>query len=466
MNRPMIGYLTVLIILISFNSGCAKNAPLSDTQAEERIVETGPILGEAVERAVEETPKDITSEEIIEEEPEEVEPEPIVEEIVAEEQEFELFNPTLTYPDAYNGPLYATWEHASYNDETAYFNNLNRNGINFVIGAFSLAGEQRADALISSDGLGKIIAIAQKYPGRIVPVFSTGVGGAEEKQYVGEKLTSFYRDAAQSSNQIAGNVIKGLGEIETQEWPTPHNSPKIMQLFSLADSHGLFVMFHPLPGQKDAIKNIVETYSGTIFLIHMFPEDFSDERANIIDLLKTHDNLYFSIDADHILYDGQTGLLYKYEAKTLSSAKSSFISDFDSKQNSLLHTAVSRYKPLVDAVPDKVLWGTEASTLYSFEPEVYDRAIKFSRQFLGELNPEHQGMVAYENALRVFGRGVKWDTKISVIDADDWPECTPSQVDQCDEECSSAGTGDSLEREICASVSNCFARFRCIDVMG
>src|SRR3989344_5194467 len=56
----------------------------------------------------------------------ETEPEPVVE-------EFQIFNPVLTYDGAYNGPLYGTSEQVGSASMNSYFENLDRNGINFFI---------------------------------------------------------------------------------------------------------------------------------------------------------------------------------------------------------------------------------------------------------------------------------------------------------------------------------------------
>ena len=452
--------LLFLLLVVSFISiGCAPETQVTTQDEISKVSDAPQNIQEP--QSVQETEQPTAEETPIEEGitlP--VEPGSAVHDV--EEPEVKLFNPALTYPDAYNGPLYATWEHMTSNDANEYFNNLERNGINFIIGAFSIFGQQNADSLTNADGLGKAIYLVQKYQNRIIPVFSTGMGGASEKSMVGDKLTSMYKDALDSSKSIAGNILQGFGEIETQEWKMPHNDQKIMGLFSLADSNGLFVMFHPVPGQKSSIKSIIETYPDTIFVIHMFPEDFSKDRPNIIDLMKTHDNFYFSIDADHMLFDGRIGLLYKYDDDSISSAKSSFISDFDSKHLNLLNTAVSRYKPLVDAVPEKVVWGTEIGPTYNFEPEVYDRVIKYSRMFIARLNPEHQENVAYKNALRVFGQGARLEKKIDVIDASAWLPCTSKQMNECESKCESAGSEDSLENEVC--LDNCVARLKCVDI--
>ena len=60
------------------------------------------------------------------------------------------------------------------------------------------------------------------------------------------------------------------------------------------------------------------------------------------------------------------------------------------------------------------------------------------------MNQEHQELVGYKNALRVFGQGVVADAGIKVIDTLSWSECAKGQVSGCDDEC-----GDHTNSEDC-----------------
>src|SRR3989344_9094886 len=70
---------------------------------------------------------------------------PVIEEIIEEttttlpvKEEFQLIYPELTYEGAYNGPLYGTSEQVGSASMDSYFENLDRNGINFFIGMFGI----------------------------------------------------------------------------------------------------------------------------------------------------------------------------------------------------------------------------------------------------------------------------------------------------------------------------------------
>ncbi|MBI4067216.1 hypothetical protein HY407_02440 [Candidatus Gottesmanbacteria bacterium] len=321
-----------------------------------------------------------------------------------QEPKTDLFMTKLTYEGAYNGPLYDT---SSKIGDSApmdlHFENMDRNGVNFLIGYFF------AEEVASTDYVKGAIA---KHPGRIIPFYSSGLGGKEAERFVGEELTKrFEMSLPWAKRHLGESTIQGIGEIEIFQWNMPHNDPRILQLFDFASKNNLKVMTHPVPGKMQQVGDILEKYPDTIFLIHMFQDDFARERANIIELMKIHNNLYFTIDVDHLLYDrvAGTGLLYKYEGKDVGAGKNGFIKDFDSKYQGMLKADLSLYKPLIEAHPDRVTWGTEMNIRYTYEVDVYDRMIKFIRLFIGSLDPSVQENIGYKNALRVFGEGVRFE---------------------------------------------------------
>lgn len=370
-----------------------------------------------------------------------------------------LFNPTLTYPDMYNGPLYATSEQIGdgYPIEK-YFKNLDRNGINYFIGFFALSGTQNRSMLNNYSGLGYIVNAVQKYPKRIIPFFNPGMGGDEVEPLVGKKLTALYSSALTSSKEIVGSgIIKGFGEIETQEWNFPHNDARIIELIKLAGAHKIHVMFHPVASKIGDVKKLVAAYPNTTFLIHMYRSDLDKSRDALIKIIKAHNNIYFSIDAAHIAHYDGNDMLYEH------TKSSKFIADFDAKYDTMLKSAVSDYTPLVNAVPTKVMWGTEAGPEYSFDAAVYDRLIKISRDLIGRLPLEHQEGVGYKNALRVFGEGVALTTPIQILDASSLPHCSDTTIDACDSKCGIVTDDDAIDPVKDACFQMCLVQKRCID---
>jgi len=397
---------------------------------------------------------------------EEMKEEPAAAPVAEEEPVYEIFNPSLTYPGAYNGPLYGTSEQVGAASMDSYFENLDRNGINFFIGMFGISGQPSADTLLSDQGLGEVIDAAQKHPYRIIPFFNPGIGGEEVERYLGEELTGMYRNTLSASRTVAGSgFIRGFGEVETQEWSARHNDPRIIQLVDMAQDNGISFMFHPVAGKADDVQKMIEAYPDTTFLIHLYREDLEKAKGRWIALLKENDNLFFSMDAAHILFVNSLGgdLVYVYGSTDKQSSINKFISTFDSREKSMLTDAIKAYKPLVDAVPDKVMWGTEIGPEYAFDPRIFDRAVKISRFVIAGFAPEHQEAVGYKNALRVFGQGVVADPGIKVIDTRSWPECTSSQVGSCDDSCETPDT-NSLTAEQDACFLGCIISKECREI--
>src|SRR3989338_3309809 len=448
--------LIIGAVIIVLMSGCA---------AQEAAMKNAP------EPVIEEAPQETTAEpdKVPELLPaEEVKKELTIPEeprVAKEKMEFQLIYPTLTYEGAYNGPLYGTSEQVGSASMDSYFNLLDRNGINFFIGMFGISGEPAADTLISDQGLGEVIDAAQKHPHRVVPFFNPGIGGEEVEKYLGEELTGRYSSTLSASQKIVGNnFIRGFGEVETQEWSVRHNDPKVLQLINLAKSNNINFMFHPVAGKADDVKKIIEAYPETIFLIHLFREDLANSKDKWIKILKEHDNLYFSMDAAHIIHVNNMDIIYDYDSTDKESSIRKFVSTYDSKEKSMVTEAIKAYKPLVDAVPDKIMWGTEVGPEYAFDPQVFDRAIKASRLVIAGFDKEHQEAVGYKNALRVFGQGVVVDVDIKVLDTSSWQDCTDTQMSGCDTSCEIPDS-DTFTAEQEACYQNCLIGQQCREVV-
>ena len=432
----------VLIMAVLFIYGCAQppeaeQQPIEPEAAQEgnsqQTIENTTEAQEETQETITEKihePEKTTTEEIQKQEEVKTPEKP-------EEEAFQIFNASLTYPNAYNGPLYGTSEQVGGTGMDSYFELLDENGINYFIGMFAIFGEQGAGILTSDQNLGNVIQAAQRHPKRIIPFFNPGIGGEEieEEGLLKTSLFGWYSDALVSSKAIAGdNFIMGLGEVETQEWSARHNGPKIMELVSLAQSNNINFMFHPVANKISDVEKMIEAYPNTVFLIHMYREDLDKSMPQLIKIMKEHDNLYYSIDAAHIMHiDGD--VIYEFDSTNRQSSIQKFVSYYDSKEKTFVKNAIDDYKPLVEAVPDKVMWGTEIGPAYAFDPEVFNRAVKASRMVIAGFAPEHQEGVAYKNALRVFGEGVVADKSIKVIDTSSWPYCTGSQISKCDGGC-------------------------------
>ena len=444
-NKLVIGMIVLFILVGCASPGSpAEKNPESSSYAP--VAEPEPVQGQQ--------PTEI-KEPIIKEEPVVAEPGP----------EFKIFNPELTYEGAYNGPLYGTSEQVGAASMDSYFKLLDRNGINFFIGMFGISGEPSADTLVADQGLGEVIDAAQKHPRRIIPFFNPGIGGEEVEKYLGEELTRMYRRTLSAIQNIAGDTfIRGFGEVETQEWTARHNDPRVLDLIGLAQANNINFMFHPVASKVDDVQKVIEAYPDTTFLFHLYREDLDKSMTKLIAIMKEHDNLYFSIDAAHIIHVNGMDIIYDYDSPNKQSSINKLVSTFDSKEKAMTADAIKAYKPLVDAAPDKVMWGTEIGPEYAFDPEVFDRAVKISRFVIAGFDEEHQEKVAYKNALRVFGQGVVADSSIKVLDTSSWRDCTDKQISDCDSSCETPDT-DTLTAEQEACFLNCLIGKQCREVL-
>src|SRR3989338_327253 len=249
-KRYLLGFLLLSAFVVF---GC--------TTQETPVEEESELVAEDVpQETVEEPVQEPQPVEKIKEKPTINEESAIPESVVEKKEEFQIFNPVLTYDGAYNGPLYGTSEQVGSASMDAYFKLLDKNGINYFIGMFGLEGEPSADTLITDQGLGEMIDAAQKHPYRVIPFFNPGIGGEEVEQYLGEELTGMYKNALAASQKIAGKgFIRGFGEVETQEWSVRHNDPKIIQLIDIAQKNDINFMFHPVANKIDDVEKIIET---------------------------------------------------------------------------------------------------------------------------------------------------------------------------------------------------------------
>lgn len=65
----------------------------------------------------------------------------------------------------------------------------------------------------------------------------------------------------------------------------------------------------------------------------------------------------------------------------------------------------SRWKALIEKMPDRFLVGIDVWAPQLFEPRILDRLMAWTRRILGEVAPEAAEKIAHKNATRLFGLG-------------------------------------------------------------
>lgn len=352
-----------------------------------------------------------------------------------------LVSPLPTFA-VYEGELYDTSSQNTSASLIRYVNQQEKYGVETALRFFSIEYKPYEDLLVSHSDLGFIVNAVQTYPGHFVPFFSLGISGSEANDLSGKTLHQRLLARIKATKEIVGtDFLQGLGEVEQYAWDAGVDSTKLHRLYGMADNQNIHLMIHTKGAETAAFGEIAETYPDVTFLLHAFRMDADQYQNEIIELLTQHDNVYFSIDADHMLFDTTgdfpVGLLFKYEDLPVSEAVEQFKDQYAALHDQLLADAVTSYKPIVDAAPRKVMWGTESYPAYNYHPDVYKRIINFSRQFIAQLEAEDQEKFAYKNAKRVFGSGLTLTEEIPVIDTSDWSECTDKQITKCEDSCDS-----------------------------
>ena len=204
-----------------------------------------------------------------------------------------------------------------------------------------------------------------------------------------------------------GNPIpfRGIGEIHTGGILTDSYAgmrlvdPAMLGLFDYAAANDLIVMIHPeLSDIADVHRALIHN-PNTTFLLHGLVNDF--DRAQIAKELETlfreYENVYFSIDAT--LMAGYSLLDDRIRTKE------QFLTNLQSKRTyyRLLANSLVFWKPMIEAHPTRMMWGSDLVYWWHYEPDVIHEIAKFGRDFIAGLDPEVQERFAYRNATEMLG---------------------------------------------------------------
>lgn len=191
-------------------------------------------------------------------------------------------------------------------------------------------------------------------------------------------------------------VFFGIGEIGFYEGPLKGTSltadpwPKI---FEYAAKENLFLMFHLTEQQADDLEKMLSQYPNTKVILHGFE---SLNTGLVGKWLSKYKNLYFTYDLA-TMFDG-----YLYRVQN----SPDFISWYDANKKQYLTSVRNRLLSLLEAAPDRVMWGTDVVANWHTEPEVYNRLMEFSKELVDSLPAQYQDNFAHANAQHLFGSGI------------------------------------------------------------
>jgi len=202
-----------------------------------------------------------------------------------------------------------------------------------------------------------------------------------------------------------GNPIpfRGIGEIHSGGILTDSYAdmrlvdPAMLELYDYAATNDLIVMIHPELSHIEDVHRALNHNPDTIFLLHGLVDTVETVAEALETLFREHQNVYFSVDANLIPENG----LHNSQIKN----KEHFLANLQSKRMyyRLLASALVTWKPIMEAYPTRMMWGTDLIYSWNFEPEVIHEIARFSRDFIAGLDPEVQERFAYRNAIEMLG---------------------------------------------------------------
>ena len=230
----------------------------------------------------------------------------------------------------------------------------------------------------------QLIEVAQRtmegYPSLFVPFIQSS--GSEVSTVEAETLQEFL--------EIRSGLFSGLGEVgdsPTEPINPPPDSVIYTENFELARNHNLLVYFHPGEGHHENLGRALQRFPDITFIVH---GDFV--RPHIDGLMNKYPNLYFTFND---IFEEHTPL-FRFGDKEI------FISAMRRDWDWLLENAVELYKPLIEAHPDRYMWGTDRVDIaWNYDEDVGILLAEFGRAFIGKLDPAVQEKVGYKNAERL-----------------------------------------------------------------
>ena len=125
------------------------------------------------------------------------------------------------------------------------------------------------------------------------------------------------------------------------------------------------------------------------FIVH------GDQTQNEIgSLMVAFPKIYYTVDA---LYGDQYLLRPEENVATFLSRTEDF--------GPLLATDLSDWKEVIEAHPDRFMWGTDrgGSAVWTYDLQVSLRLVDYARALIGQLDSDVQELFAYRNAERLIG---------------------------------------------------------------
>jgi hypothetical protein len=119
-----------------------------------------------------------------------------------------------------------------------------------------------------------------------------------------------------------------------------------------------------------------------------------------------YSNVYFTIDANDSIFTSKlTGYNLLFPGSAAADTAERFLADVKKLGvQALVQNGLDNLMTLLEAYPDRVMWGTDLSSTWHFDDDIFDTVINLSRAVIGQLPADLQEKYAYKNAQTLFGR--------------------------------------------------------------
>lgn len=207
--------------------------------------------------------------------------------------------------------------------------------------------------------------------------------------------------------EIYPGLFQGYGEIGLYErgdnggpkgsLALPPDSLRLKEIYPVVRENNLLIYFHLGRGQQEAFERTLSENPDINFIWHgdqliPYEEGGKQNLKHIDEILSRHPNAYYEVDE---LY-GDVFILRP------EVSKKDFLAHFKNYEP-LLEKDLETWKSFIEKHPDQVIWGTDrgAGASWSLDLEVGEALTRYTRAFIGRLDPSVQENYAYKNAERL-----------------------------------------------------------------
>ncbi|TSC79961.1 MAG: amidase [Candidatus Peregrinibacteria bacterium Gr01-1014_25] len=194
-----------------------------------------------------------------------------------------------------------------------------------------------------------------------------------------ENVLSYYPGLFEGYGEI------GLYDIEGVRGDFPPDAALFEDIYPIVKRNKLLVYFHPGEGHRKNFERVLAAEPDLTFIVHG-----EEIEGDIGALMEKYPNIYFTADDILVSY-----LFPLYVGKS----KEAFVTALEKDFASILAKAEKKWKPVIEAHPDRFLWGTDrGDAVWNYDPDIGRLLVRYARAFIGRLDPKVQEKFAYKNA--------------------------------------------------------------------